>query len=132
MTEFSSKEAEFLKNNEAARIATTQKNIPHVKPVSFVFYNNNIWIATDYDTRTFKNIKSNPNTSITIDIYKSGHHKAICAQGKVEVIENGSEFKEIYSVFFKKFHWVKKDPWKENEAPFLKFIIKNKVNWGLN
>ena len=132
MTEFSSNELEFLKNNEAARIATSQKDIPHVKPVSFVFYNNNIWIATDYETRTFKNIKSNPNTSIVIDIYKSGHHKAVCAQGRAEIIENGSEFKEIYNIFYEKFDWVKRDPWKENEAPFLKFVLKNKASWGLD
>lgn len=131
MTEFSSNELEFLKNNEVARIATSQKDTPHVKPVSFVFYNNNIWIATDYETRTFKNVKSNPNTSIVIDIYKSGHHKAVCAQGRAEIVENGSEFKEIYNVFYEKFDWVKRDPWKENEAPFLKFMLKNKVSWGL-
>ena len=132
MTEFSSNELEFLKNNEAARIATSQKDTPHVKPVSFVFYNNNIWIATDYETRTFKNIKSNPNTSIVIDIYKSGHHKAVCAQGRAKIIENGSEFKKIYNIFYEKFDWVKRDPWKENEAPFLKFMLKNKASWGLD
>ena len=132
MTEFSSKELEFLKNNEAARIATSQKDIPHVKPVSFVFYKDNIWIATDYNTRTFKNIKSNPNTSIVVDIYKSGNHKAVCAQGRTEIVENGSEFKEIYDIFYEKFDWVKREPWKENEAPFLKFVLKSKVSWGLD
>ncbi len=91
-----------------------------------------ILIATDYDTRTFSNVKVNPNTSVVIDIYKSGNHKAVLIQGKTEIIENGSEFKKIYDIFFKKFEWVRKDPWKENEAAFLKIIPNNKVSWGLN
>ena len=78
-----------------------------------------------------ENIKKNSNTAIVIDIYKSGNHKAICIQGKTEIIESGKEFQEFYDVFYKKFEWVRKDPWKQNEAPFLKIIPKNKVSWGI-
>lgn len=132
MIEFNEKEVEFLESLEEARIATSHDNIPHVKPVSFVLCENTILVATDYDTRTFSNIKSNPNTSIVIDVYKSGAHKALCIQGKTELVENGNEFNKFYDIFHKKFEWVKRDPWKENEAPFLKIIPKNKISWGLS
>jgi len=132
LIEFNQKEIEFLELLEEARIATSHDNIPHVKPVSFVFENNIILVATDYNTRTFTNIKLNPHTSIVIDIYKSGEHKAVCIQGKTEIIENGLEFKKFYEIFYKKFEWVRKEPWKEDEAPFLKIIPNNKVSWGLN
>ena len=131
MIEFSKKETEFLESLEEARIATSHNNIPHVKPVSFVFHEGTIIVATDYDTRTFTNIKINSNTAVTIDIYKSGDHKAVCIQGKSEIIEKGLEFKKFYDIFYKKFQWVRNDPWKENEAPFLKIITDNKVSWGL-
>ena len=131
MIEFSKKETEFLKSLEEARIATSHNNIPHVKPVSFVFHEGTIIVATDYDTRTFTNIKINSNTAVTIDIYKSGDHKAVCIQGKSEIIEKGLEFKKFYDIFYEKFQWVRNDPWKENEAPFLKIIADNKVSWGL-
>ena len=131
MIEFTEKETKFLKIREDARIATSHDNIPHVKPVSFIF-DNFIVIATDYETRSFKNIKSNPNMAVTIDQYKSGNHKAICIQGKASIIENGPEFKKLYKLFYKKFEWVRKDPWKENEAPFLKIIPFNKSAWGLH
>jgi len=131
LIEFNEKEIEFLNLMEEARIATSHGNIPHVKPVSFVFKKGAILVATDYKTRTFENIKENSNTGIVIDIYKSGNHKAICIQGKTLIIENGKEFQEYYDIFYSKFDWVKKDPWKENEAPFLKIIPKNKVSWGL-
>ena len=132
MTEFNQKEIDFLESLEAARLATSHDDIPHVKPASFIFHENEILVATDYDTRTYSNVKSNPNTSIVIDVYKSGDHKAICVQGRTEIIENGSEFKKIYDIFYEKFDWVRREPWKENEAPFLKIIPKNKISWGLN
>ena len=122
MIEFNDKEIEFLNSIEEGRIATSHDDIPHVKPVSFVCNNGIILVATDYETRTFTNIKTNPNTSVVVDIYKSGNHKAVCIQGKTEIIENGKEFQEFYDIFYKKFEWVRKDPWKENEAPFLKII----------
>ena len=131
MIEFSKKETEFLESLEEARMATSHNNIPHVKPVSFVFHEGTIIVATDYDTRTFTNIKINSNTAVTIDIYKSGDHKAVCIQGKSEIIEKGLEFKKFYDIFYEKFQWVRNDPWKENEAPFLKIIADNKVSWGL-
>lgn len=132
MIEFNNSEIKFLKELEEARIATSHDSIPHVKPVSFVFENNSIIIATDYKTRTFTNIKANSNTSIVIDIYKSGGHKAVCIQGKAEIIEEGLEFEKFYDMFYEKFAWVRKDPWNEKEVPFLKIIPDHKVSWGLN
>ena len=132
MIEFSEKETEFLNSLEEARIATSHDDIPHVKPVSFVLENNAIIIATDYETRTYKNLKTNPNSSVVIDIYKSGGHKAVLIQGKTEIVENGKEFKKLYNIFHEKFEWVRREPWKENEAPFLKIIPNNKSSWGLD
>ena len=131
MLEFNKKEVEFLELLEEARIDTSHDGIPHVKPVSFVFWKNTILVATDYNTRTFTNIKSNPHTSIVIDIYKSGDHKAVCIQGKAKIVENGSEFKKFYDIFYEKIEWVRREPWKEDEAPFLMIIPNNKVSWGL-
>ncbi len=132
MKEFTRQEIEFLNSLEEAHIATSHNDIPHVKPVSFVLIDDSIVIATDYETRTFSNLKMNHNASVVIDIYKSGEHKAIVIQGDSEIIENGLEFKKFYKIFYEKFQWVRRDPWKENEAPFLKIITKNKVSWGIN
>ena len=129
--EFTKEEIAFLESIEEARIATSHDNIPHVKPVSFVFHNEKIIIATDYDTRTFSNLKINPNVGIVMDKYKTGAHKAICLQGTLQIIENGSEFLELYKIFYEKYEWVRRDPWKENEAPFLKIIPKYKKSWGM-
>lgn len=131
MIKFTNIEKEFLESLEEARIATSHDDIPHVKPVSYIFYDNSILIATDYGTRTFQNLKINPNAALSIDIYKSGAHKAICVQGICEIIETGKEFENIFKMFYKKFAWVRNEPWKENEAPFLKIKPKTKISWGL-
>jgi nitroimidazol reductase NimA-like FMN-containing flavoprotein (pyridoxamine 5'-phosphate oxidase superfamily) len=131
LIEFTKGEEEFLQSIEEARIATSHTDIPHVKPVSFIYHDNIIFIATDYQTRTFKNIKINPKASVAIDVYESGKHRAICIQGKVKIIEEGQEFIQIYKMFENKFAWVRNEPWKENEAPFLKIITTNKTSWGL-
>jgi len=132
LIEFNDKEKEFLKVLEEARIATSHDNIPHVKPVSFMMIDDSIVIATDYNTRTFSNIKLNSNIALVIDIYKSGNHKAVIIQGKCKIIEEGKEFKKLYSMFYKNFSWVRKEPWNEKEAPFLKIIPNNKISWGIS
>ena len=132
MIELTKNEIRFLKSREDARIATSHNNIPHVKPVSFIFDKHDVVIATDYETRSFKNIKSNSNAAIAIDHYESGSHKAVCIQGKVSIIESGPEFERLYRLFYEKFEWVRKDPWKEGEAPFLKIIPHHKSSWGLD
>ena len=132
MIEFSSSEIAFLESLEEARLATCHEDIPHVKPVSFVFYKNTILIATDYKTRSYLNLEKNPKAGIVIDIYKSGGHKAVCIQGNSKIIENGPEFQTFYKIFYEKFKWVRDDPWKEKEAPFIQIIPFNKISWGLN
>lgn len=132
MIKFTKNEEIFLQSIEEARIATSHSDIPHVKPVSFIFHDDFIIIATDFQTRTFKNIQVNPRTSVTIDIYESGKHKAVCIQGVVEILEKGKKFLEIYKLFEERFAWVRNEPWKENEAPFLKIISTNKTSWGIN
>jgi len=132
LIEFSPKEIEFLQSLEEARLATCHDDIPHVKPVSYIFYQNSLLIATDYKTRTYKNLQKNPKVGIVIDVYKSGGHKAICIQGNVMVIEKGLEFQEIYKKFHERFQWVRAEPWDEMEAPFLKIIPINKSSWGID
>ena len=132
LVKFVNKEKRFFQSLEEARLATCHNNIPHVKPVSFIFHKESILIATDYKTRTYENIKKNPKASVVIDIYKPGNHQAVCIQGDVIILEQGKEFQEYYQLFFKKFQWVRNDPWKECEAPFLKLIPKHKVSWGIN
>lgn len=131
MVTFTKAEKEFLLANEACRIATCHDDVPHVVPVSYVFEDGAFYFATDLETRKLENIKKNRRIALAIDVYSSVGNKAICVQGRAEIIEQGKEFARLYKIFHEKFAWVRRDPWKEGEAPFVKVVPKNKVSWGL-
>lgn len=128
---FSKAEREFLGRNEACRIATCHDRTPHVVPVSYVFEDGTFYIATDYETKKYENIKENDRVALAIDVYSSVGNKAVCVQGRTEIIERDSEFARLYKTFQKRFEWVRQDPWMEGEAPFLKVTPTHKVSWGL-
>lgn len=128
---FSKAERDFLVRNEACRIATCHDSIPHVVPVSYVFKDGIFYIATDYETKKYENIKENGNVALVVDVYSSVGNKAVCVQGRAEIIEKGKEFARLYKIFYQRFEWVRQDPWEEGEAPFLKVIPTGKVSWGL-
>jgi uncharacterized protein len=126
------KERKFLLENEVCRIATSHDDIPHVVPVAYICDKDTITFATDFGTRKYRNLEVNKNVSVVIDVYDpSGENKAIVIQGKAVIIERGTEFKRLYQIFYNKFEWVRKDPWKEGEAPFVKVNALNKVSWVL-
>ena len=120
-----------MKKNEACRISTSHDDIPHVTPVTYYFENGYFYIATDYDTRKYVNLKKNDRVAIVVDIYLAGKHKAVIVQGTAEMIEKGADFKRLYEIFHKKFSWVRQTPWKEGEAPFVKIKPRTKTSWGI-
>lgn len=131
MIKFTIKESEFLKENEGCRIATCTNDVPHIAPVSYYFEDGFFYFATDYDTKKYANLKKNNKIAISVDLYLPGQHKAVVVQGSTTFIEKGPQFKKLYETFFKKFAWVRDDPWKEEEAPFVKITPKTKISWGL-
>lgn len=131
MIEFANKEIEFLNSMEECRIATSHDDIPHVKPVSYIFEDGIFLIATDYDTRMYENCKVNQKVALSVDVYKHVGHKAVLIQGNLRIVENGSEFVSIFKKFHDKFEWVRNEPWAENEAPFLVITPFSKTSWGI-
>jgi nitroimidazol reductase NimA-like FMN-containing flavoprotein (pyridoxamine 5'-phosphate oxidase superfamily) len=128
---FSRAERDFLSSNEECRIATCHDGIPHVVPVSYIIEDDSFYIATDYGTKKYNNIKHNKRVALVIDVYSSVGNSAVCVQGTAEIVEKGDEFARLYKIFHDRFEWVRRDPWQEGEAPFLKVIPINKVSWGL-
>jgi nitroimidazol reductase NimA-like FMN-containing flavoprotein (pyridoxamine 5'-phosphate oxidase superfamily) len=131
LVSFTKAEKDFLAKNEACRVATCHGDVPHVVPVSYVFEDDLFYMATDLETRKLENIRRNGRAALVVDVYSSVGNKAVCVQGKAEVIERGDEFLRLYKIFHKKFEWVRREPWKEGEAPFVKVVPTSKVSWGL-
>jgi uncharacterized protein len=129
---FNKKEEKFLLENEVCRLSTSHNDIPHITPVTYIYEKSFLFFATDYETRKYKNIKLNNKVALAIDTYSSSvENKAVIIQGIADIIEGGREFRDLFRKFNKKFEWVRKDPWKEREAPFIKIRVTNKLSWGL-
>ena len=90
------------------------------------------YFASDYDTKKYRNLEKNNKAALVIDVYNSSvnNNRAVIVQGITELIKSGNEFKRLYKIFEKKFEWVRNDPWKEGEAPFVKLKPSKKVSWG--
>lgn len=132
MVQFTSKELEFIKENECCRLSTSIENKSHVVPVSYLYHDNHFYFATDYYTKKFSNIKRNPYVGLVIDIYKVAGNRGITLQGSSRILEHGQAFNAIYSLLFQKFDWVRNDPWKEYEAPIIEITALSKSSWGIN
>ena len=127
---FTEKEVGFLEQNEMCRFASaSKKGEPHIVPVSYVWQDNHAYIVTDYHTRKLKNLRENPHAALLVDT--SGTQKLLLLSGPVEIIEKGEEYRRLYKLFHSKLDWVKRDPWKEGEAPFIKITPTFKTGWGL-
>ncbi|MGI0020594.1 MAG: pyridoxamine 5'-phosphate oxidase family protein [Nitrososphaera sp.] len=131
MVSFTRAEKEFLAKNESCRLATCHDNIPHVVPVSYIFEDGAFYFATDLETRKLANIQKNGRVALAVDVYSSVANMAVCVQGTAKVIERGPEFQRLYKIFHGKFEWVRRDPWKEGEAPFVHVTPTSKASWGV-
>jgi uncharacterized protein len=128
--ELSPAEMDFLKSNEMCRFATaSRKGEPHVVPVSYIWEFDRAYIVTDYGTKKLKNLRENPQAAILVD--SGGTRKLLLISGPAEIIEKGEEYERLYKLFYSKLDWVKRDPWKEGEAPFIKITPTFKTGWGL-
>ena len=134
VVQFPEAEKRFLKHHEVCRVATSYNDIPHVTPVNFVFDDDDgsfFYFATDYHTTKFRNLAKNKRSTLVVDVYNSSvDNKAIIVQGVVEFVERGEKFQKLYNIFHEKFEWVREEPWKEGEAPFVKVKPLHKVSWG--
>jgi len=99
-----------------------------VVPVSYLFKDNAFLIAVDYNTRKLRNLRRNRRTALVVDTLRP--NRGILVQGVAKLMERGAEFRGAYSQFYKAFGWVRADPWKEGEAPFIRITPTSKASWG--
>ena len=127
----SPKELDFIHNNECCRFATTSDSYPHVVPVCYIYLAGIFYISTDYNTKKYKNILKNAHVSLVIDIYNPGSHNGLFILGNASIIDKGPLYRRLYSLYYSKFEWIKKDPWEGDDSPFIEVMPISKTSWGL-
>src|SRR5437773_6896759 len=85
-------------------------------------------MATDYRTRKLKNLRESRLAAILVDSGVTSN--VILISRPVEIIEKGKEYQRLYKLFYSRLDWVKRDPWKEGEAPFIKITPTFKAGWN--
>jgi nitroimidazol reductase NimA-like FMN-containing flavoprotein (pyridoxamine 5'-phosphate oxidase superfamily) len=129
--QFSRAEKRFIQRNEVGKLATVGSDgIPHVIPVCYIFHSGVFWVETDYATSKYRNLLKNIGVALLIDVGPYSN-RTLLVQGRARIVEKGPDFRKIYSSFYKKFDWVRADPWKEGGAPFIRINPLRKVGWGL-
>jgi len=133
LVKFTRTEERFLKTKELGRLATiAPDNMPHVVPVCYIYRAGKLRIAIDYASRKYHNLLTNDKVGFVVDVYKPSRElRGMLVQGKAKIVESGPEFREAYRLFYKKFSWVRADPWKEGDAPFIKVEPTSKASWSL-
>jgi nitroimidazol reductase NimA-like FMN-containing flavoprotein (pyridoxamine 5'-phosphate oxidase superfamily) len=127
---FTISESRFLDANELGRLATTTPHgAPHVVPVCYVYDKGNLWVAVDYGTGKLRNLRAHRVAAIVVDTLNP--NRGLMIQGNTDIIESGTEYRAIYALFYRRFSWVRSDPWSEMEAPFVKISPTAKYSWGL-
>jgi len=125
---FASQERTFLKGNDLCRLATCSlKGWPLAAPVVYLLIGDVFYVTIDYDTTKYKHLKANPKASLVVDT--AAPNSAVVFQGNFDIVEGGKEFEKVYAIFSEKFSWVRRDPWKAGEAPFLKISPFMKSSW---
>jgi uncharacterized protein len=120
-------EIKFPRLNEICRIATCNNNLH----VSYIFDKGKFYFATDYNTLKYANLNKNNRISLVVDTTENNKNKTVVTRGITTFIHKGRKFQNLYDMFYNKFDWVKNDPWKEGDAPFIEVIPKTKGSWGL-
>ena len=95
---------DFLSSPRIARLATIQNGKPHIVPVWYFYDGKNIIFSTPKGTKKVKNLQSNPNVSIIIDIVDGKSEDiSYATKAKAVIIEGVAELREdIDNSFIKK------------------------------
>jgi len=83
----------------------------------------------DYNTLKYTNLKKNNKISLLVDTNEDNKNKAVVAQGTAKFIHRGKNFENLCKLFHNRFDWVRQDPWKQGDAPFVMVIPNRKVSW---
>jgi nitroimidazol reductase NimA-like FMN-containing flavoprotein (pyridoxamine 5'-phosphate oxidase superfamily) len=86
---------EFLSIPRIARLATIQNGKPHLVPVWYFYDGTNIIVSSPKGTKKTKNLQSNPNVSIIIDIVDGRvEDLSYATKAKAVIIEGTAELQD--------------------------------------
>ncbi len=106
---------------------------PHVVPVSPVLDLDRVVLATEFATVKVRNIRENPQVSITVDEYHEDWDRlrAVMVFGQAQIIESGYEWERIKNLLEEKYpQYPEQSPIVPGTSVMLDIRVDRIVTWG--
>ena len=126
----SSKEKRHLDRARVCRIGSVESDgSPHVAPLCHALVDSTVYVATDRDGRTARNLRRKPRAEILCDDYYENWDRlgGVLAYGKAHTVDRGRELKRAQDALTKKF----KQYANEEFDYVIALRIEGASSWGL-
>jgi nitroimidazol reductase NimA-like FMN-containing flavoprotein (pyridoxamine 5'-phosphate oxidase superfamily) len=130
----SAKEKQFVECLRVARVATVgSDSVPHNVPVCPIFDKNKVYFGTERNARKARNIKSNPNVTMTFDEYTEAwdYLRGVMLQGQARIVDK-NEFRTIRKKIYDKYsQYETSAPLGERDSVIVELTPQHKFSWGI-
>ena len=131
----SKKAAKLITHERVCRVATTgTEGRPHLVPVVHVLAGDKIYFGSGEDARKVKNLRENPQISVTIDLYSEdwSQLRGVMVQGTAKLIERGPRFKQARARLYAKYpQYSKEAALATTDSVIVEVTPAHVFTWGL-
>ena len=130
------KVAKLIALERVCRVATAgSEGRPHLVPVCHVLAGDKIYFGSGDDARKVKNLKDNPQITVTIDLYSDdwSQLRGVMVQGTARLIERGPRFNQARSRLYAKYpQYAKEAAISPSDSVVVEITPTHVFAWGLD
>jgi PPOX class probable F420-dependent enzyme len=132
----SKKVAKLIAHERVCRVATAgAEGRPHLVPVCHVLAGDKIYFGSGDDGRKVKNLRENPQITITVDLYSDdwAQLRGVMVQGTARLIERGPRFKQARARLYAKYpQYAKEAAISPSDSVVVEVTPTHVFTWGLD
>lgn len=128
--------AKLIAHERVCRVATAgAEGRPHLVPVVHVLAGDKIYFGSGDDGRKVKNLRENPQITLTIDLYSEdwSQLRGVMVQGMARIIERGPRFKQARARLYAKYPQYKREAaLSTSDSVIVEVTPTHVFTWGLD
>jgi PPOX class probable F420-dependent enzyme len=130
------KVAKLIAHERVCRVATAgAEGRPHLVPFCHVMAGDKIYFGSGDDGRKVKNLRENPQITITVDLYSDdwAQLRGVMVQGTARLIERGPRFKQARARLYAKYpQYAKEAAISPSDSVVVEVTPTHVFTWGLD